>query len=162
MIVRGRGRRAGLRENPFKDEAGCRMQKLSRGFRAGTRKRNRADRASVAMRAAMQAAKSGPKPVRTAAIGVIGRLGDASSLPTLLAIATDDDDEIARSAKAALTSLPGKSVDAEIAERLRKAEGKTLAVLAELVGQRRIDASDELVKGNAQFPQLTVENNRLV
>jgi HEAT repeat protein len=96
--------------------------------------------------AVVQAAKSGPKPVRAAAIGVIGRLGDASSLPTLLAIAIEDDAEVARSAKAALTSLPGKNIDSEISARLRKAEGKNLAVLAELVGQRRIDASDELVK----------------
>jgi HEAT repeat protein len=96
--------------------------------------------------AVVQAAKSGPKQVRTAAIGVIGHLGDASSLPTLLAIAIEDDAELARSAKAALTSLPGKNIDAEISARLRKAEGKTLAALAELVGQRRIDASDELVK----------------
>jgi HEAT repeat protein len=96
--------------------------------------------------AVVQAAKSGPKQVRTAAIGVIGRLGDAASLPTLLAIASEDDAELAHSAKAALTSLPGKNIDSEIAARLRKAEGKTLAVLAELVGQRRIDASDELVK----------------
>jgi HEAT repeat protein len=96
--------------------------------------------------AVVQAAKSGPEPVRVAAIGVIGRLGDASSLPALLAIATEDDAEIARSAKAALTSLPGKNIDAEISARLRKADGKTLAVLAELAGQRRINAAEELIK----------------
>jgi HEAT repeat protein len=96
--------------------------------------------------AVVQAAKNGPKLVRTAAMDVIGRLGDASSLPTLLAIATDDDAELSRSAKAALTSLSGKTVDAEIAGRLSTAEGKDLAVLVELIGQRRIDASEQLVK----------------
>ena len=39
--------------------------------------------------AVLEAAKSGPKQVRIAAIGVVGRLGDASSLPTLLEIAAD-------------------------------------------------------------------------
>ena len=94
----------------------------------------------------LEVAKSGAKPVRIAAIGVVGRLGDASSLSTLLEIAAEADAELSQSAKAALADLPGDNVNAEIAARLAKAEGKSLALLIELVGQRRIDATAPLVK----------------
>ncbi len=96
--------------------------------------------------AVLEVAKSGPKQVRLAAIGVIGRLGDASSLPTLLDIATDSDEELSQAAKAALAALPGDKVDADVVARLASAEGKTLPILIELVGQRRIDATDALVR----------------
>jgi HEAT repeat protein len=96
--------------------------------------------------AVLEAAKSGPKPVRIAAIGFVGRLGDASSLSTLLEIATDPDVELSQMAKTALAGLPGEKVGSEIVDRLPKADGKTLAVLIELVGQRRIDAMPALVK----------------
>jgi HEAT repeat protein len=103
--------------------------------------------------AVVQAAKSGPHPVRTAAIGVIGRLGDAASVPTLLAIATDNDAELSKSAKAALAGLKGDDVNADVAARLAKADGATLAVLIELVGQRRIEATQALIKalGHSDF-----------
>jgi HEAT repeat protein len=95
--------------------------------------------------AILEVAKSGAKPVRVAAVGAIGRLGDASSLSALLDIAGDNDVELSQSAKAALTELSGDNVNAEIAARLAKAEGKSLASLIELVGQRRIDATAPLV-----------------
>jgi HEAT repeat protein len=96
--------------------------------------------------AVLAVAKSGPKPVRIAAIGVVGRLGDASSLSTLLEIAGETDTEVAQTAKTALTGLPGEKINADLVTRLAKADGKTLAVLIELVGQRRIDATPALVK----------------
>ncbi|MBI3839038.1 MAG: PBS lyase [Planctomycetia bacterium] len=103
-------------------------------------------RESVVPPAVVEAAKSGPKEVRIAAIGFVGRLGDASSLSTLLAIATEADAELAQTAKTALAGLPGEKVNTEIVARLPGAEGKTLGVLIELVGQRRIDATVALVK----------------
>lgn len=96
--------------------------------------------------AVLEVAKSGPKPVRIAAIGVVGRLGDASSLSTLLEIAGESDAELAQAAKAALAGLPGEKINGELLARLPKAESKTLAVLIELIGQRRIDAVPDLVK----------------
>jgi hypothetical protein len=96
--------------------------------------------------AVFEIAKRGPKPVRMAAIGVIGRLGDASSLSTLLEIASESDEELAQSAKAALASLPDANVNTEVVARLAKADGKVLGVLIELVGLRRIDATPALVK----------------
>ncbi len=94
----------------------------------------------------LQSAKSGPKEIRVAAIGVLQRLGDYSSVPTLLEIATENDAELAAAAKTALAELPGKEVDAEIAARLAKADVQLLPLLIELVGQRRIDATPALLK----------------
>ena len=105
-----------------------------------------ADRNDAAATPAVLAiAKGGPKEVRIAAIGIVGRLGDASSLSTLLDIATDNDAELAQAAKAALAALPGDSINADIVARLAKADGTMLPVLLELVGQRRIDATEPLV-----------------
>jgi HEAT repeat protein len=93
----------------------------------------------------LQAAKSGADRVRIAAIGVLSRLGDASSVPTLLEIATEENPEVAQAAKAALESLPGDEVDADLAARLQQATGDQRTVLIELVGLRRIDALPALI-----------------
>lgn len=95
--------------------------------------------------AVFEAAKQGDTLVRLAAIRLIGRLGDASSVATLLAIAADENPEIAQTAKEALAELPGSDVDAQIASRLSSAEGRALPTLIEIVGQRRIDATQALV-----------------
>lgn len=95
--------------------------------------------------AVVEAARSGAKPLRIAAIEFIGRRGDASSLAALLESATDEDSEISDAAKAALGSLSGKRINAEIAERMNRASGESLPILIELVGQRRISATPALV-----------------
>ncbi|HWL74936.1 MAG TPA: HEAT repeat domain-containing protein, partial [Burkholderiaceae bacterium] len=106
-----------------------------------------ADRNETAIPSAvLEVAKSGPKQVRVAAISVVGRLGNESSLPVLLEIASEGDAEVALAAKTALAGLSGKKVDAEIAARLSKTEDKSLAVLIELAGQRRVEATPALVK----------------
>ena len=84
--------------------------------------------------------------MRLAAIGALGRVGDASCLSTLLEIAVDADADLAQAAKATLADLPGDKVDAQIVALLPQAEGKTFPLLIELVGQRRIDAVPVLVK----------------
>jgi len=101
---------------------------------------------TVTSPAVLKAAKSGPKPMRIAAIGVLQRMGDAACVPALLEIAVEDDADLAQAAKAALAEAPGKGVDAEITARLAKAEGKTLPILIEAVGRRRIDATAALLK----------------
>jgi HEAT repeat protein len=106
-----------------------------------------ADREDAAVTpAVLAAAKSGDKLVRAAAIGVIGRLGNESSLPTLLEIAAGSDAELADSAKLALAALQGDKVDSQIIAQLKKADGQMLATLIEVVGARRISARDELFK----------------
>lgn len=106
-----------------------------------------ADRQPKAMPAAvLAAAKSGEKPVRIAALGFIGRLGDEKSLDTLLGVATESDADVSKAAKEALADLPGDKVNGEITSRLTKADKKTLPVVIELVGKRRIDATAALRK----------------
>lgn len=112
---------------------------------------------TVVSPAVLAAAKSGDKQTRIAAVGLIGRSGDASSVETLLAVVGDADAEIAQAVKEALTGLPGDKVNAEITARLTSADGKMLALLIETVGQRRIDATPALVKALEQS-DVTIRN----
>lgn len=101
---------------------------------------------TVVLPAVLQAAGSGPKAVRLAALGALGRVGDASCIAPLVQIATDADAELANAAKTALAELPSERANAEIVARLSKAAGPAYPVLIEVVGQRRIDATPELLK----------------
>lgn len=101
---------------------------------------------TVVLPAVLKAAGKGPKPVRLAAIGALGRVGDATCLTSLLEISVESDAELAQSAKTALAELPGEKVDKEIVARLAKPDGKLYPLLLELVGQRRIEAVTALLK----------------
>lgn len=94
----------------------------------------------------LKAAGTGPKPVRLAAINALARVGNATCLVPLLEMAIEPDAAVVDAAKAALADLSGPSVDKEIVARLSKAQGKTYLLLIELVGQRRIEAVNELLK----------------
>lgn len=94
----------------------------------------------------LKAATSGAKPVRLAAISALGRVGNATSLPSLLDAALDADTDIAESARTALADLPGESVNQEIVARLPQAQGKMYRLLIEVIGQRQIQAVPALVK----------------
>ncbi|MBS0211204.1 MAG: PBS lyase [Planctomycetes bacterium] len=94
----------------------------------------------------LEAATSGPKPVRLAAIGVLPRLGDDSCVEPLLRIATGDDAELAAAAKAAIAATPDEKINANITSRLANAQGAMLPVLIEIVGLRRIESTAELLK----------------
>ncbi len=101
---------------------------------------------TVKLAAILKAAGSGNAQVRIAAIVALGRVGNATCLPSLLEIALESDAELSSAAKEALVILPGESVDKDIAARLGKAEGKMYPLLIELVGQRHIEASEALLK----------------
>lgn len=106
-----------------------------------------ADRpATIVLPAVLEAAGSGPKPVRLSAISALGRVGDASCLATLLEAAVDADAELADAAKTTLADLQGEKVDAQIVALLPKAEGKSYPLLIGLIGQRRIEATPALLK----------------
>jgi HEAT repeat protein len=99
-----------------------------------------ADRSDAAvLPAVLKAARGGSQKLRTAAVGVLARLGNASSVPVLLDAAIDSDAELAQTAKMTLAKLPGRDVDADLAARLPQAKGKLRQVLIELAGQRQID-----------------------
>jgi HEAT repeat protein len=91
-------------------------------------------------------AKRGNKQIRIAAIQVLGRRGDTTSVPTLLEIAASPDAELAQSAANALAALPGKDVDAVLVAHLSKTNGKALTALIQAVGERRIEATPQLIK----------------
>jgi HEAT repeat protein len=101
---------------------------------------------TVVLPAVVKAASQGPKPVRLAAIGALGRVGNDTCLAPLLQAGVESDADLASAAKDALSDLPGASVDKEIVSRLAKAEGKSYPLLIELVGKRRISAIPELQK----------------
>jgi len=94
-----------------------------------------------ALPAILEAIKGGSKLAALAALGVMQRIGNASCVPVLLQAALKDDEELALAAKAALATLPGQEVDADLAARLPQAAGKTRQTLIELAGQRRIEAA---------------------
>ncbi len=104
---------------------------------------------TVELDAILKVASSGPKPVRLSALRSLGSIGNASCVPPLLAIASDSDSELSKGAKIALAELTDSKVDGEILSRLPKAEGKMLIALIDIVGQRRIEATSELVKSLA-------------
>ncbi len=110
--------------------------------------------------AVLQAAKRGPKNVRIAAIGVLEQLGDAASVPALLAISTETDEQIASAAKTTLARLSGKDVDSAIAGQLSQAKGKLLPTLIGLIGQRRIAATAAL-KPLIEHPDTQVRRSAL-
>ena len=104
---------------------------------------------TVQLSAILKAASAGEQVVRFSAINALGRVGDVSCVPTLLDIASDTDTVLAQNAKTALSELPDASISQEILSRLPKAKGKTLVALIEVVGQRRIEATAELLKALA-------------
>ena len=85
----------------------------------------------------LQAAKSGPKAARIAALGMMRRVGNVSCVPVLLDVAVEDDTDLAQAAKMAIQKLPGDDVNADLVARLAKADGKTRLALIESVGRRR-------------------------
>jgi HEAT repeat protein len=96
--------------------------------------------------AVLQAARTGDLRVQRAAIEVVGKLGGASSVATLLEIASGSDRNLSQAAKAALARLSGDEVNAELVRRGADAKGNTLAILFDTIGQRRIAATPQLVK----------------
>ena len=105
---------------------------------------------ATALTAVLQAAKSGPDSVKVTVVKVLRQLGDASSVPLLLELAVDENPALAKTAVESLASLAGKEVDAEIAARLSKAEGKVRLVLLQLVGDRMLTAAmPEVIKASA-------------
>ncbi len=95
----------------------------------------------AALPAVLEAAGDGPKSVRLAALGVLPRMGDASCAGPLVDVALSADEDLSQAAKAALETLPGDDVDADLVARLPKAEGPTRRLLLELVGRRRITSA---------------------
>ncbi|MBM4088518.1 MAG: hypothetical protein FJ276_03700 [Planctomycetes bacterium] len=93
------------------------------------------------MRLLVQAAERGSTSVRGAAIRAMRQQGDASCVAVLLTAAGESDADLAAAAVAALEDMPGPEVNADLAARLGKADGKTRLLLIELAGRRGISAA---------------------
>ena len=96
---------------------------------------------AAALPAVLQAAKSGPDSVKVTVVKVLKRFGNASFVPLLLELAADENPVLAKTAAETLAALRSEEVDAEIAARLPKAEGKVRLVLLQLVGDRVMTAT---------------------
>lgn len=101
---------------------------------------------TVVLSAVLKAAEQGNKQVRMSAINALKRVGDDTCLNALLAIAIEDDAELAQTAKDTLAGLPGRHVDGEIGVLLPSGTGDTYLLLLQLVGQRRIKVVEEVEK----------------
>ena len=101
---------------------------------------------TVVLAAVLKAAGQGPTQVRISAIDALQRVGDDSCLSDLLKIAVGDDEDLATAAQQTLAVLPGEHVDGEIGVLLPTATADTYKLLLELVGQRRIDVVEEVMK----------------
>jgi HEAT repeat protein len=100
------------------------------------------DRTDAAvMPAVLAAASNGSQTLRLTAVGVLDRMGNASSVPVLLIAAADADADVSQAALSALARLPGNEVDAALSDRLATASGKNRQVLVTLAGQRHIDST---------------------
>jgi HEAT repeat protein len=106
--------------------------------------------------AVLKAVESPSIVVRLAAVRGLGRSGNRSCLPVLLKAATDSHAELAETALAILTDLPGKEVDADLAALLQNAEGKARLVLIRLAGQRCIEATNSLLLKAVDDPDVQV------
>ncbi len=100
---------------------------------------------TVKLSTVLNATEKGDKLVRLSAIDALRRVGDDSCLAALLKIAIENDPELAQAAKDTLAGLPGQRVDEKIVARLPTAEGATYPLLLQLIGQRRIDAVEEVL-----------------
>jgi HEAT repeat protein len=116
---------------------------------------------AAALPAVLDAARTGPKKVRLAAVAVLEYLSGPSNLPVLLQLAADTDPDLSRAAITVLTRLPGKDVDSVLLERLPMSEGKQRAAIIELAGQRRIEAAIPLIVTTANASDAQVRSASL-
>ncbi len=89
----------------------------------------------------LQVARQSSKPTRIATLGLLDRFSDPATVPILLDAASEDDEPIARTAKATLTRMEGQRVDAALLSRLPQSSGKMRQAIIELAALRRMEAA---------------------
>ena len=100
----------------------------------------------VARDALVQCASSSDVAMRAAALLALGQTGDVSTVPLLLAAASDSEAEIVAAARQAIVALQGDDMDAAVEAALAEAAGSQRRFLIDVIGQRRIkSAAAELV-----------------
>jgi HEAT repeat protein len=106
----------------------------------------------AALSAIIESAQTGSKELRLAAVGVLDRLGKASTTPVLLEVAADNDPALAQAALAALARISGDDLDREILKQLQQSKGKDRQVAIELAGRRGIEGAVPAIVACAQDP----------
>jgi len=96
---------------------------------------------TTGLRAVINAAQAGEKPVRLQAVRTVAEIGDPAAAEALVALMADKDPDVAAAAQEALASLPGKKVDAVVIEMLGGQDvGRRVAAI-ELIGRRRMTSA---------------------
>lgn len=95
----------------------------------------------LARNALVQCANSGDVAVRAAALHALGRTGDVSTFPLLLAAANDAEAEIVAAARQAMVALQGDDIDVAVKAALAEADISRRRVLIDVVGQRPVKAA---------------------
>jgi len=98
----------------------------------------------------LQVAQHGAKATRVATLGLLDRFSDVSAVPVLLNAAAEGDAELTKAAKATLTRMEGKPVDAALLSRLPLATGRLRQLIIELAALRRIEAAVPAVIASAE------------
>jgi HEAT repeat protein len=100
------------------------------------------DRGDPAARDALvQFAGSSDVAMRAAALLALGRTGDASTIPLLLAAASDSEAEIVAAARQAMGTLQGDDIDVAVGAAFAAAEGSLRRFLIDVIGQRHIESA---------------------
>jgi HEAT repeat protein len=109
----------------------------------------------------VDAAQSGDKALRLAAVGVLERMGDNSVLPVLIQVACQPDTAVSQAAIAAMTRLPSEEVSLDIQKRLATATGKELEALIRVAGQRQIKGALPFILAAASGSNIAVRGAAL-
>jgi sugar phosphate isomerase/epimerase/HEAT repeat protein len=108
-----------------------------------------------ALPAIMDMVKSPDEPVKLAAIRAAGRLGDASTLATLVALA-DGAGPVADEARRALDRLPGADVNAAMTAMVEKGDAKVRAQVVRSLGARHVTTAVPVLLTAAQDADASV------
>jgi HEAT repeat protein len=96
----------------------------------------RGDKAAVP--ALLDAARTGEKPVRLAALDTVTELGDASAVPVFVGLLGDSDREIAQAAQGCLATVPCREADAAVMELFTSGNVDKQRMALDLMGRRRM------------------------
>ena len=92
---------------------------------------------------------------------MLDRFGDVAAVPVLLRAAADTDVDLASTAKATLTRMEGKPVDAALVESLPGSSGKTRQVIIELAALRHIGTAVPAIVPSTEDPDPGVRHAAL-
>lgn len=116
---------------------------------------------AAAVPTVLEAAQTGSKELRVAAIRVLERFEAGASVPVLLRAATEADAQVVQAAMGTLQRLSGKGVDADLLARLTASTGKTRQVLIELVAARGMMEAVPTVVGWVEDPDAGIRGAAL-